>query len=234
MSTNENALRFTDRFADISLRTAAIVAGVGLLLMAILSPIAYLNTFQSLVKFDDAALTAQNILNSMGAFRTCIILLFTVAILDIVVAWGLYIMLVPANKNLSALAAWLRVIYGGIFIFAISKLYVALQVITVDGTQAMSYLKAFQSIWDMGLILFGFHLLVLGYLVLKSGYVPKWLGVFLVLAAVGYIVDGFGKTLSPDYNLNIAQFTFVGEVLLIFWLLWRGFKGFDQALEARK
>jgi hypothetical protein len=230
MSTNENVLRFT----DISLRTAAIIAGVGLLLMAILSPIAYLNTFQSLVKFDDAALTAQNILSSMGAFRTCILLLFTVAILDIVVAWALYIMLVPTNKNLSALAAWLRVIYSGIFIFAISKLFVALQVITADGTQAMSFLKAFQSIWDMGLILFGFHLLVLGYLVFKSGYIPKWLGVFLVLASVGYIVDGFGKTLSPDYNLNMAQFTFVGEVLLIFWLLWRGFKGFDPALEARK
>ena len=230
MNTNENAPRFT----DISLRTAAMVAGVGLLLMAILSPIAYLNIFQSLVKFDDADLTAQNILNSMGAFRTCILLLFTVAILDIVVAWALYIMLVPANKNLSALAAWLRVIYAGIFIFAISKLYVALQVITADGTQAMSFLKAFQSIWDKGLILFGFHLLVLGYLAFKSGYIPKWLGVFLVLASVGYIIDGFGKTLSPDYNLNVAQFTFVGEVLLIFWLLWKGFKGFDQALEARK
>jgi hypothetical protein len=231
MSTNENALRFTDRFTGISLRTAAIIAGVGLLLMAILSPIAYLNTFQSLVNFDDASLTAQNVLNSTGAFRTCILLLFTVAILDIVVAWGLYILLIPVNKNLSALAAWLRVIYAGIFIFAISKLYVALQVITPDGTQTMSFLKAFQSIWDMGLILFGFHLLILGYLVFKSGYVPKWLGAFLVLAAVGYIVDGVGKTLSPDYNLNIAQFTFVGEVLLIFWLLWKGIKGFDKELE---
>jgi len=230
MNTNENAPRFT----DISLRTAAMVAGVGLLLMAILSPIAYLNIFQSLVKFDHAALTAQNILNSMGAFRTCILLLFSAAILDIVVAWALYILLLPANKNLSALAAWLRVIYAGIFIFAISKLYVALQVITADGTQAMSFLKAFQSIWDKGLILFGFHLLVLGYLAFKSGYIPKWLGVFLVLASVGYIIDGFGKTLSPDYNLNVAQFTFVGEVLLIFWLLWKGFKGFDQALETRK
>lgn len=231
MSTNENALRFTDRFTGISLRTAAIIAGVGLLLMAILSPIAYLNTFQSLVNFDDASLTAQNVLNSTGAFRTCILLLFTVAILDIVVAWGLYILLIPVNKNLSALAAWLRVIYAGIFIFAISKLYVALQVISADGTQAMSFLKAFQSIWDMGLILFGFHLLILGYLVFKSGYVPKWLGAFLVLAAVGYIVDGVGKTLSPDYNLNIAQFTFAGEVLLIFWLLWKGIKGFDKELE---
>jgi hypothetical protein len=230
MNTNKNA----PRFIDISLRTAAIVAGVGLLLMAILSPIAYLNTFQSLVKFDDAALTAQNILNSMGAFRTCILLLFIVAILDIVVAWGLYVLLVPTNKNLSTLAAWLRVIYAGIFIFAISKLYVALQVITADGIQAMSFLKAFQSLWDKGLILFGFHLLVLGYLAYKSGYIPKWLGVFLVLASVGYIVDGFGKILSPVYSLNIAQFTFVGEVFLIFWLLWKGFKGFDQALEARR
>ena len=234
MTTNENALRFTDRFTGISLPTAAIVAGVGLLLMAILSPIAYLNTFKRLVNFDDAVLTAQNISNSMGAFRTAILLLFAVALLDVLVAWGLYIVLKPANKNLSALAAWLRVIYGGIFIFAISKLYAALQVVTPDGSQAMTFLKAFQSIWDMGLILFGFHLLVLGYLVFKSGYIPKWLGVFLVLAAVGYIVDGIGKTLSTDYNLTIAQFTFVGEVLLIFWLLWKGFKGFDQALEARK
>jgi hypothetical protein len=128
----------------------------------------------------------------------------------------------------------MRVIYGGVFIFAVSKLYVALQVITADGTQTMSFLKAFQSIWDKGLILFGFHLLVLGYLAFKSGYVPKWLGGFLVLTALGYIVDGFGKILSPVYSLNIAQFTFVGEVLLIFWLLWKGFKGFDQALEARK
>ena len=229
MNTNDHALRFT----NISLRTAAIVAGLGLLLMAILSPIAYLNTFQSLVKFEDAALTTQNILNSIGAFRTCIILLFTVAILDIVVAWALYILLLPTNKKLSALATWLRVIYAGIFIFAISKLYVALQVVTTDGTQAMTFLKAFQSIWDMALILFGFHLLLLGYLAFKSGYIPKWLGVFLVLASVGYIFDGFGKTLSPNYNLNIAQFTFVGEVLLIFWLLWRGFKGFDQALVAK-
>ena len=230
MNTDQNISHTT----KISLRTATMVAGVGLLLMAILSPIAYLNTFQSLVKFEDAALTTQNILNSIGAFRTCIILLFTAAILDIVVAWALYILLIPANKKLSALAAWLRVIYAGIFIFAISKLYDALQVITADGTQAMSFLKAFQSIWDMALILFGFSLLILGYLAFKSGYFPKWLGVFLVLASVGYIADGFGKTLSPDYNLNIAQFTFVGEVLLIFWLLWRGVKGFDQALEAKK
>lgn len=217
----------TSRFTGISLRTAAIIAGAGLLLMAILSPIAYLNTFQSLVKFDDPALTAQNIQNSMGAFRNAIVFLFVVALLDVIVAWALYIILIPADKKLSAITAWLRVIYGVIFAFAIFQLSLALNVISTDNIQAMSYLKAFQSIWDKALILFGFHLLLLGYLAFRSGYVPKWLAVFLVLAALGYIIDGFGKWFSPAYNVSVAQFTFIGEVLLIFWLFWKGVKGFD-------
>lgn len=216
------------RFTGISLRTAAVISGAGLLLMAILAPIAYLNTFQSLVKFGDATLTTQNILNSMAAFRTAIVLLFVVVLLDIIVAWAMYIVFLPADKKLSAWTAWLRVIYGVIFAFAISQLPIALRVISTDGAQAMSHLKAFQSIWDKSLILFGFHLLLLGYLTFKSGYAPKWLAIFLLLAALGYIVDGFGKMLSPAYNLSISQFTFIGEVLLIFWLLWKGIKGFDN------
>lgn len=215
------------RIPNISLRTAALIAGSGLLLMAILSPIAYLNTFQSLVKFDDAALTTQNILGSMGAFKTAIGFLFVVALLDVLVAWGLYIVLIPAGKTLSAITAWLRVIYGILFAFAIFQLPLALNVLSADGTQAMSYLKTFQSIWDKALILFGFHLLLLGYLTFRSGYVPKWLAVFLVLAALGYIIDGIGKWVSPAYSLSISQFTFIGEVLLIFWLFWKGAKGFE-------
>ena len=77
--------------SPISLRSAAIISGVGLLLMTVLAPIAYLNTFQKLVNFDDAALTAQNILNSMGTFRTAIVLLFVVVLLDVLVAWAIYI-----------------------------------------------------------------------------------------------------------------------------------------------
>lgn len=224
MNSDENA----PSFPNVSPRTAAIIAGVGLLLMAILSAIGLLNTYQRLVKFDDPALTIQNILNSMGEFRTAVLLIFVVALLDVLVAWAMYIVLKPANKNLSALAAWLRVIYGGIFIFAVSKLSAALQVITADGVQAMTLLMAFQSIWDNGLILFGFHLLVLGYLAFKSGYIPKWLGGLLALAGLGYIVDGFGRMLFPAYNFSLAQFTFIGEVFLIFWLLWRGIKGFEN------
>jgi hypothetical protein len=88
--------------------------------------------------------------------------------------------------------------------------------------------NAFISGWDIGLVIFGLHLLVLGYLVFKSGYIPKVLGILLAVASLGYLIDSFGKILLPNYNLTIAMFTFVGELLLIFWLLWRGIKGFDK------
>jgi Domain of unknown function (DUF4386) len=80
----------------------------------------------------------------------------------------------------------------------------------------------------LGLVIFGFHLLVLGYVALKSSFIPKWLGVLLGIAAFGYLIDSFGKLLIPNYNLNISTFTFVGEFLLIFWLLWYSLKGLSK------
>ena len=51
---------------------------------------------------------------------------------------------------------------------------------------------------------------------------PKIFGILLVIAGLGYLADGFGTVLIPDYSISIGQFTFVGEVALIFWLLISG------------
>jgi hypothetical protein len=90
--------------------------------------------------------------------------------------------------------------------------------------QVMLLLNAFNDGWLIGLVFFGFSLLVLGYLVYKSGYIPKILGVLLMLAPVGYWVDSFGNFLVPRYDANIAMFTFIGEVLFMLWLLLKGGK----------
>ena len=238
MNTNEN----TSQFTDMSLRTGAIVAGLGLLIMAILAPIAQFGVMQKLVMPGDAKATVENIMASAALFRTGIFIFLFVAILDVVVAWGLYTLLKPANKRLSLLAGWFRVVYAVIFAVALTNLLNVLQLLNgVDSlkaieldqlyAQGMLSLSAFQSAWDIGLVIFGLHLLVVGYLAFQSGYVPKWLGVLLVIAGIGYMVDSFGKFLVPNYNLTIAGFTFIGEVLLIFWLLWKGIKGFDKKLE---
>jgi len=69
---------------------------------------------------------------------------------------------------------------------------------------------------------FGVHLLLLGYLAHRSGYVPKVFGVLLVISGLGYLIDGFATVLGRGDVISIGQFTFAGEVALIFWLLISG------------
>ena len=95
----------------------------------------------------------------------------------------------------------------------------------------MASLKAFDNTWSIGLAVFGFHILVLGFLVLKSGYVPKILGILLIIAFFGYSVTGFIDPLLPDHEnyRTLIEWVFVvpmvtGEVGLGLWLLVKGGK----------
>ena len=63
---------------------------------------------------------------------------------------------------------------------------------------------------------------------LMSAVAFSW-GVLLILASLGYLIDSFGKLLLPNYDANIALFTFIGEVLLIFWLFIKGARIPDQS-----
>ena len=91
-------------------------------------------------------------------------------------------------------------------------------------TQVMLSVKHFMLGWELGLVLFGVHLLLIGYLVFKTGYMRKILGILIIVASLGYLIDGFGKILSSNYTMSFSIFTFVGEVILIFWLLIQGRK----------
>ena len=88
--------------------------------------------------------------------------------------------------------------------------------------RVLDAVTAFQKGWTVMLALFGLHLLIVAWLVVRSSYIPFWLGVLVAIAGLGYIVDGAGTVLLSGYGGGIASFTFVGEVLLMVWLLWRG------------
>jgi len=228
----------TPTYADISLRNSAIVAGLSLLFMAILAPIAQFGVLQKLIVAGDPTITADNIMASVGIFRAGICIFLIVAVLDVVVAWALYVLLKPVNRSFSLLAAWFRVAYAAIFVSAVNNLLNVLQLLSGSDylkvfetdqlyAQVLLSLNSFTDGWSIGLAIFGIHLLVVGYLVFKSGYFPKFLCIFVMIAGLGYLIDNLGKLISADYTLSIAMFTFIGEVLLIIWLLWRGVKGFD-------
>lgn len=66
------------------------------------------------------------------------------------------------------------------------------------------------------------HLVLLGHLTYRSGFAPRLLGVLLMIAGLGYLVDTFGTLLVPGYPAVAALFTFVGEPLFMIWLLVKG------------
>lgn len=219
---------------DITRRKAALVAGIGLLIMSVLAPFAEFNVMQKILVPADAAKTVA-IVSAFGwKFPAAIGSFVIIIVCDIIVAWALYIFLKGVNKDISLLAAWFRLVYAAIFAVALSRCVETLWLVGGSSgfageglnNQVMLSLKAFRSGWDVGLVFFGIHLLILGYLVFKSGYVPGWLGVLLSIAGLGYLIDSIGKALITDYSLAISVFTFAGEPLFMIWLLWKGIRGF--------
>jgi Domain of unknown function (DUF4386) len=204
-----------------SLRTASLIAGLALALMAVLAAYGNFVALQPLVTPGDAAKTAIDISNSEAMFRWGIASLILVAVLDIIVAAALLRLFEPVNRSVSITAAWFRVAYAAVYLVAIIQLVVALGLLG-DPAQAMRAIDGYNTIWLVGLIFFGVHLLLIGYLAYRSGFMPKIFGILLVVAGLGYIADGFVAVLVPGPSISIGQFTFVGEVALMLWLLIRG------------
>ena len=224
---------------ETSLRKIAVITGIGLLIMAVLAPIVHMNIFPSIIITGDAQTTAINLKASLFFFRIGILFFLIVAILDIIVAWGLYILVKPVNKNISLLAAWFRIIYAAILVVSLNNLLnifqftdnsIFLNVLDQNqaNTQILYLFNSFQSLWDFSMILFSIHLLILGALMLMAKYIPKFLSILIIIAGIGYLIDGVGNILFVNYNFQIAMFTFIGEVIMIFWLFWKGIKGFKN------
>lgn len=211
---------------------AGLAAGIGLLTMAVLAGVANVGVIGPLVTEGNAAHTARDILAAEGSFRFAIAALAAVVILDVIVAWGLFEFFKGVQEGISRLAGWLRLAYSGVFAVAISELLGGLRLLTdgsgvkgfsVEQLQALALLKlnAFEDVWMLGLVLFGVHLGLVGYLAYRSGFVPRFVGAMLVIAGLGYLVDSFGRFAVPGYSFSASMFTFAGELLLGLWLVAR-------------
>jgi hypothetical protein len=143
-----------------------------------------------------------------------------VVILDVVVAAALFTVFEPVNRTVSTMAPGSEPSMPR-YLVAISQLVLALGLLG-DPDQALRVVDAYDTIWHVGLNLFGVHLLLLGLLAYRSGYMAKIFGILLVIAGLGYLVDGLGAVVVPGYALDIGRFTFVGEAALMFWLLIKG------------
>ncbi len=212
-------------------RRAGLTAGVGLVLMAALGGVGVFAAVEGLVTPGNAARTLADIREAEGLFRLGIASLIGVVVLDVVVAWALHRVFRPVHAGASLLAAVFRLVYSGVFLVAIGELLGVLHLLGPDAhlaalgpdlvqAEVMLRIDAFQDIWATGFVLFGLHLVVVGYLAYRAAVVPRFLGVLVVIAGLGYVFDSLAAVLAVDVP-EVATITFLGEVLLAIWLLAR-------------
>lgn len=95
-----------------------------------------------------------------------------------------------------------------------------------DGPQLQALAAAFLDLHQAGYriaqVFFGLWLLPLGFLVYRSGFLPRLIGVLLMIACLGYLADVVTFFLAPGFGVVFSEFTFVGELALMGWLVVRG------------
>ncbi|WP_340007594.1 DUF4386 domain-containing protein [Paenibacillus sp. FSL K6-0276] len=221
-------------------RTPALIAGISLIIMTLASFFSYGYVHASLVVQGDASATFHNLMSSSTLFKAEILGWVIILVSDIVVAWAFYMFLKPMNNGLSLLGAWFRLTYAAILGIAIlNLLFVWLLANSADPlsisdqlqAQVMLYLDAFESVWSIGLIVFGGHLLIVGYVAVKSNGIPKIISILLVIAGVGYMLIHLCNAFLPQFDgvITVLKFIFtvpmiVGELGFGLWLLFKGGK----------
>jgi len=220
MNTNKQKTEIT----DISLRTAALISGFSSILTAIVAGFAFGFVRTSLIVPGDAVVTVNNIMASDIIFRAGIFAWLIIIILDLLVAWSLYVFFKPVNKSISLLTGWLGLVAATMAGIAQLNAVIVLPLISgsdylkvFEPTQlhalALLFLNAFYKIWSVGLFVFGFHLLLRGYLAFKSGFIPRIFGVLLL---PNY--EKYKATVDVIISTPLA----IGELALAFWLILKG------------
>jgi Domain of unknown function (DUF4386) len=207
------------------------VAGAMYLVANLFAPFTLLYLPSRFIVREDAAATANNIIASTSLFRFGIVGNLFTFIANIFLALALYQLLKIVNRNMASLMLILFLVGVPIAVLneliplAVLRLLSGADYLKVYPTaqlQAAAYLLL--RLHDQGLLIahifFGLWLLPMGYLVFTSRFIPWLVGVLLVIAGVGYVVQSFAAFLG--YNVNIILFTGLGEVVFLLWLLIRG------------
>jgi hypothetical protein len=211
-------------------RTARLAGGLYLAL----SPFAFFGIIyvpSVLVVPGDAESTARNIMASESLFRSGTVSHLIGQVLHVPLVLALYRLFKFVNERRAMLMGVLALLPVPItFLNEVNHLAV-LRLLSSAGDgaftlyqlqeQAMLFLDMRERGILVAQVFWGLWLLPLGSLVFRSGFLPKVLGILLIIAGAGYVVDCGTRLLFPGFG-TISQFTFVGELLFPLWLLIKG------------
>jgi hypothetical protein len=217
---------------------------LGVIVFGILAQIIYM----SFIVSDDAAKTANNIMDNEPLFRASNVIWLISEMFLLLLGLTLYIVLKRVNKNIALLMVLFVVL--GVAIESINTLnrFAALQLLTdshyltVYSAEQLNAEVMFRlDLWEAGysiaaIMSFGPWLIPAGYLIYKSGYFPKILGILAMIAGLGIFIEGFQSLLLPDYEVISypgALLAVIGEFSVCGWLMVKRAKIPDENKEEK-
>lgn len=217
---------------DSSPRLYARMAGLSYLIGSVVSVFGQLIVLDSLVVSGNATATATNILARESLFRLGFVSSLMTVPFHLVWAVLFYGLFRPVHRSVSSLAGFVMLVACGMW--ALSSLFYLGPLLVLQGESSLSafapeqlqalafmLLKLNAQAYDVGLVFFGFWCVLIGYLIFKSTFLPRIIGVLEVFAGLGYLVllwRPLAHYLYP-YSLALAG---PGEISLMLWLLVRG------------
>lgn len=196
--------------ADTSPRRAALITGISFIFSVLIVTLIDDFLLANFVVPGDTTALAREIAADPSIFLYAALGYLLVLALDAVIGIALFVVLRPANAKLALVTGLLRVLYAAMLAIGLTAL--VSQVIDVYG---------YDSIKLVGYALFALHIFVLGYAVATSGYIPKALGVFLMLASLTYLVFFVDLSLSAVIEVLIMLVMAAAEFAFCIWLIFR-------------
>ena len=174
---------------------------------------------------DNIGETVSNILANESLFRLSIVSALLVQLVNLIVVLLLYKLLSPVNKNVARIMVLFIML--AIPIAMLNELTNgAVLLLTNSAEQPYELIALFLDLHEYGIqiagIFWGLWLFPMGFLVFKSNYIPKVIGIALMIGCLGYLADAFIFILRPEFDIAFSEFLFIGEVLLPMWLLIKG------------
>lgn len=206
-----------------STRKQSLLAGSSLILMAAVAGFAYGYAYPVFNGLSD-----QSAFSSVtGLFYSMIAAFGVVGLLDVVVAWKFWQLFQSIDRKRAFVQLVLRLVYTA---FLVAGLIVLVST-EENGSDLKANLALFQWIWMAGMVIFGVHLIVVSQLLCRTNGFPKAFTFMALFAGYAYVVTSLLQLFWPgyaDYRSSVeavlALPMALGELLLAFWLLFRGGK----------
>ncbi|AXG71127.1 hypothetical protein KORDIASMS9_03382 [Kordia sp. SMS9] len=193
---------------NLSVSKAALVVGIAFISSVIIVTIVDDFLLANFVVPGDPQVLIQDIDQNRTVFHFAVLGYLVVLMLDAIIGIALYIVLKPANKKLAWLTATLRLLYAFTLVVAL----IALVFQSID-------VYRYASLKLIGYIFFALHIFILGYSIIKSGYISKSLGILLIVASFTYTVFFVDFRLPESLQLIVMVTMLMAELSLSIWLI---------------